>query len=435
MNRYRFGIIGILLAILIYAHAFSADVFRTGDKLTMELEEVALPVVLNMIAKQYDLNLVLSNDVSGEVTLRLNQVDIQTALEALLYPNGYNYYIKDDIIIVKAESQNAYDELQSDVITLHYIDPSAAVKALEAMKSDKGKIIILNKQSDTYSANNSEKYSPNSIFITDYPSVVKKMLGIIEQMDVEEKLISIKVRIIETKVDAERNVGLSWPTSVTTGIANSSSSSTGDATTTTTDGTTDQFSLSKNLNNGGWTWGTLSVSELQTVLHLLEQNGNSKLLSDPHITTLENHQAEIRIETVIPIQTINRFTEAAATQDIVTFYDEEVGISLIVTPRINGNGKITLDVQPKIEDIIGFSGTEGQQKPITSSRSVDTRITVLDGETAVLGGLLKENKIEQVQKVPFLGHIPLLGGLLFTKKSEETETSDLIIMITPTIVQ
>ena len=173
---------------------------------------------------------------------------------------------------------------------------------------------------------------------------------------------------------------------------------------------------------------------MNAVLSLLESSGNSKLISDPHLTTLENHEAEIKIATVIPIPTVTRFTEGAATQDIQTFYDEEVGISLVVTPRISEDGQITLEVVPTVSDIIGYVGSQDSQKPVTSSRSVNTRITVQDGETAALGGLLKEDTIDKQQKVPFLGSIPLLGKIFFTSRSKEKSSTDLIILITPKIM-
>lgn len=171
------------------------------------------------------------------------------------------------------------------------------------------------------------------------------------------------------------------------------------------------------------------------MLDFLKQNGKSKLISNPRITATENHESEIKVSTIIPIQTLNRFSEGAVIQDIVSFQDQEVGISLKVTPRINEEGKITLDVFPQIEDIIGFTGPANNQRPITASRSIRTRITVNDGESVALGGLLKEDDIKRVSRVPLLGHIPILGRLLFTNTSTEKSTTDLIILITPRIVQ
>ncbi len=393
--------------------------------LSLELEAVPVEVVLQMLAQQNDLNLVVSGDVSGDVTLRLDQVNVTTALRAILSPLGCNYYVTDGVIVVKPLSTDAPDELVSKALTLKFIDPTTAQKALESRRSAKGQIVILDKATDERGEN--RRYQANRLLITDIPAVVEEMLRLVNDIDQPERLISIEARIIESKVDSKTKLGFLWPSMIEATLGSSDSVTSGLLT-----GGGDAGRL--DLNAGGWTWGTLSVTQLRAVLDLLEQSGNSKLISDPHITTLENHEAEIKVETVIPIATINRFTEGAAVQDIVTFQDEEVGISLKVTPRITGDGRITIDVNPTVEDIIGFSGPAENQKPITASRSIRTRITVADGETAALGGLLKEDEIVQRHKIPVLGSIPLLGGLLFTNTSTDKTTTDLIILITPRIM-
>jgi type II secretory pathway component GspD/PulD (secretin) len=91
-------------------------------------------------------------------------------------------------------------------------------------------------------------------------------------------------------------------------------------------------------------------------------------------------------------------------------------------------------VYPQVEDIIGYAGPADNQKPITASRSLSTTVTVNDGETVALGGLLKETDIVQKQKFPVLGYIPVIGSLFFTNKSTEKTTTDLIILITPRIM-
>jgi len=320
-------------------------------------------------------------------------------------------------------------------VTLKYLSPATAKEALIPLLSSKGNLVILQKENQ---AGQSGPYIPNKLHIVDLPSSVEQMLRVIDEMDKPERMISITVKIIENQIDSNSKLGLSWPTALSTSLGGGSiteTSSESDGSSSASESTAlDGVLGNYNPNSGNWVWGTLSIAEVQVVLDLLETSGNSKLLSDPHITTLENHEAVIKIETIIPIPTVSRFTEGAATQDIQTFYDEEVGISLVVTPRISEDNMITLDVAPKIEDIIGFTGSQDAQKPITISRSVRTRITVANGETAILGGLLKENLIEKEQKVPLLGSIPLLGKLLFTSKSEEKTTTDLIILITPRIL-
>ncbi|MCP4703234.1 MAG: type II and III secretion system protein, partial [candidate division Zixibacteria bacterium] len=151
------------------------------------------------------------------------------------------------------------------------------------------------------------------------------------------------------------------------------------------------------------------------------------------ITTLNNYEAEIEVTTIIPIQTINRFSEGGSVQDIVSFQDEEIGITLKVTPHITENDEIMLDVKPSVAEIIGYSGPIDSQKPITSQRSVNARIIVKNNETAVLGGLMKENKIETVQKVFLLGSIPIIGNL-FKHKTTQVNNTELLILITPTIL-
>jgi len=398
-----------------------------GRKLSLALEEMPITSALNMIATQNGLNLVVAGDVSGTVTVRLENVDVATALDAILTANGYNYFVKDNVIVVKPVTSDAAGELESRVVTLKYVSPVTAEKAVASVKSARGSVTILDRESENTPSGG--KYHANRIVVTDYPSLVNRLISVIEEIDIPERSIMIEARIIETTIDARTNLGLSWPTALTARLSDD------DATSAITDATDRSSAGVYDPQTGDWTWGKLSVGEVNWILNLLEKDGNSRLVSDPRITTLENHEAVFKFETIIPIQTINRFTEGAATSDIVTFEDEEVGISLRVLPRINEGSTITMDVEPRVEDIIGYTGPSGNQKPITASRSISARITVNDGETVALGGLLKENEIENVQRVPLLGHIPLLGSWLFSSKSTEKNSTDLLILITPHILK
>ncbi len=425
MKRSKWSVMTFIILMLLFTlNTFSSPI-DPDKRLTLNMEEVPIQSVLNMIAKQHNLNLVISGNVSGEISLRLEDVNINTALETILGPMGYNFYIKDDVIIVKPYENFASGELESRSVTLRYIDPETVVKALESIKSIKGKVVVLEKNTKSQTVN----YKANRVLLVDFPHVVIEMIALIDKIDLPERVISIEAKIIETQIDNKSEIGFSWPTSLSASLGQSGSESTEEAF-SGSDG-----SGTYDPNSGSWTWSTMTVGQMGLVLNMLEQNGNSKLLSDPRITTLENHEAVIKIETIIPIATVSRFTEGSATSDIVTFQDQEVGISLTVTPRINEDGRITLTVFPKVEDIIGYTGPIDSQKPITTSRSIQTTITVNDGETAVLGGLLKEDIIEIEYKVPLLGHIPLLGKLLFTTKKEEKTTKDLIILITPKILE
>jgi len=396
--------------------------------ISLELDAVPISTVLQMIASQNKLNIVISDEVEGEVSLNIRNVPIETALEAILIPNGFNYYVQNDVVIIKPIDINLVEELSSHVMTLKYLNPATAKKVFAPLLSPKGKITIVSKDGD-----GDLKYSPNRILITDLPRIVEELVVLVNELDIRERIVSIKVRIIETKVDSKSRMGFVWPTSISMklGADVESSESTDQTSETSTSGITGSYDL----HRGKWTWGTLTADQLRSVLDLLNQNGNSKLVSDPYITTMENHQAEIVVETRIPIPTINRFTEGASVSDILTFQDEKIGLTLNVTPRISEEGLIALDVFSQIEDIIGYSGPSDNQKPITASRSIRTRISVNDGETAALGGLLKEDDILLEQRLPLLGSIPIIGKLLFTNTSKEKATTDLTILITPQIVE
>jgi type IV pilus secretin PilQ/predicted competence protein len=404
------------------------DTMKTGS-ITLELDDVPLVSVLNMIASQNRLNLVISGDVKGDVTMRLENVNVATALDAVLTANGYNYFLKDDIIVVKTAEAEAAGELDSRLLTLKYLDPITAKKALESRISAKGKVVVLDLTQQ--GATGQSTYQANRLLVTDYPNLLDGLVALVEAMDIPERTILIEAKIIETTLDSKSSLGIVWPHQVETKLTGAEI----DTKSETTAGTSVSNAGYYNPTDGRWTWGKLTVTELSVVLNALNQDGNSRLVSDPRITTLENHEAEFKFETIIPIQTVNRFTEGAATSDIVTFEDKEVGISLKVTPRINENGQVTMDVAPKVEDIIGYAGSTENQKPITASRSIQTRITVADGETVALGGLIKENNIETIQRVPLLGHIPIIGRLLFSSKKMEKTSTDLTILITPHILK
>jgi type IV pilus secretin PilQ/predicted competence protein len=420
-------IIGLFLGATAYGQ------MPKGQTLSLSLEDVPITTALNMIAAQNGLNLVVAGEVSGRVTLRLENVEVATALDAILVANGYNYFLKDNVIVVKSASSDAAGELESRVVNLKYVSPTTAEKAITALKSARGSVAILDRasaQTGQGGTTPGNAYFANRIVVTDYPGLVDRLVAVVTQIDLPERSIMIEAKIVETTIDAESNLGLSWPTALTGTVSDNKASSASSSTSTLTNaaGTYDP-------NNGSWTWGKLSVGEVQMILQMLEKNGNSRLVSDPRITTLENHEAVFKFQTIIPIQTINRFTEGSSTSDIVTFQDEEIGISLRVVPRINEGGTLTLEVEPTVEDILAYAGTGDNKKPIKASRTIHTTITVNDGESVALGGLLKETEIENIQRVPILGHIPLIGSWLFSSKSKEKSSTDLLILITPHILE
>jgi len=421
----KYLVLLILFPTLLYGT--SVDLSR---KISLQFERVSISTILTMLAQQNNLNIVQSSELTEEVSLQLDNVALSDALDALLSSNGYNYYFAGDIIVVKPIEMNAPGELVSKAVFLNYITPAAAVNVIENILSAKGKVKVV--ESPTEAAGQKTKAAmPTQIIVVDFPGNIDKVLTLINEIDVPQQQLAIKVRMIETNIDNERNIGISWPTNLSARLHGIVSSS--DTAGSSSSGTNAEAMGQMQLPDGAWEWGRLSVNETNVILNFLDQNGNSKLISDPHITTMNNYEAEIKVTTIVPIQTINRFSEGGSVQDIVTFQDEEIGITLRVTPHICNDDEIILDVHPSVAEIIGYSGPIDNQKPITSQRSVSAKITVRNNETAAIGGLMKENKIESVQKVFGLGSIPIIGHL-FKHKTIESSNTELLILITPTIL-
>lgn len=424
MRRYKLLVLTAVCVVGMYTFC-AGNPINVETPVSLNFDDTPIPTILKMVASQNGLNMVVSSAVEGRISINLSDVTLKTALDAILLPNGYNYYINENVIVVKEADQKVYGECIPRTYNLIYIDASRAAAAIKPILSSQGQVILLSPESQ--SSDPDENQSGSQLVVVDYPGVHDEIAQLLSQIDRRKRQVAVEVKLIETNLTDDEKLGINWPKSVEASITGVKSPS------QTLYGASASEAAVMPLETGDWQLGYLSVHQLSVVLDYLQQRSHTKLLSNPRLTTMDNETAEIKIQTVIPIQTINRFSEGAVIQDVVTFQDEEVGISLKVTPRINGDSAITMRVTPVVEEIIGYVGTSDNKKPITSQRTITTTVTVQDNETLVLGGLLKENRLESKDKVFLLGSIPILGGL-FTNTSVEDQTTDLLIMITPKII-
>ncbi|MCX6827458.1 MAG: hypothetical protein NTV06_09400 [candidate division Zixibacteria bacterium] len=421
IRKTSITLIGLLL---LYSLSWGEPV-DLSQRFSVQFENVPISAVLNLIAEQYNLNIVQAMRIDDKISIRLDNVVLEDALKAILLSNGYNYYFSGNIMVVKPLDKTAMGETVAQTFTLNYISPAAAMNSIADLLSSKGKVKAVEDLGGSTKSGIVPR--PSQIIVVDLPEAMEKITAFIKEIDKAEPLIGIEVKMVEINMDKEKTIGINWPTSLSTvagGLAVNSNDTSSSA--------SNKALAQTELSGGKWQWGRLSVQEVGAVIDFLNTSGNSKLISDPKITTLNNHEAEIKVTTIYPIATINRFSDQGSVTDVVTFQDQEVGITLLVTPHIADGNRILLDVQPTVAEIVGFTGKDQNQKPITSKRSLKTKIEVKSGETAVLGGLLRENKIESDQSVFLLGSLPIIGNL-FHHKSTKTSTTDLVIFITPII--
>jgi general secretion pathway protein D len=193
--------------------------------------------------------------------------------------------------------------------------------------------------------------------------------------------------------------------------------------------------------------GTLNPTQLVSALRIMQARGNSKLLSSPQVTTMDNHQAETEVVTTVYIEGMtNQSNQSNQSTGITpqlnnfnsgfinlnTVQEKDIGIKLQVTPRINEGDRITLVVNATVEALLSAAEVS-TDKPRSTKRTVRTQVTVDNGSTAIIGGLIAENVIENIKFIPILSAIPIIGKL-FQSTSTEIEQRELLIFITPTVV-
>ena len=379
--------------------------------------------ILMLIGELTGLNIVISPAVKDTITATLENVSVKAALDAILKPNGYNYFVQENIIIVKGIDTEMVGELETVVVKLKYINSEDLSGALDAVMSSRGKL-----QSFTpLVTSQSTKGASNIIVISDVQENIAHILNMIDQLDVAIPNINIAVRFIETNLDTTRGHGIDWSkAAVQLG------------------GTTDTSLSMINFNN--ITIATLNPVQLTSALRIMQARGQSKLLSSPQVTTLDNHEAETETVTTVyiegnmnssqnqynqgnqPSQSSNSFGNFATNQ----VSEKDIGIKLKVTPRINEGTKITLLVDATVEALLSAAEIN-TDKPRSTKRTVKTQVTVKDGDTAIIGGLIAENVLENKKFVPIISGIPFFGQI-FQSTSIEKEQRELLIFITPNVI-
>jgi len=411
-----------------------ADTKFLDQKMSINMKNSDIKNVLMLIGELTGLNIVISPAVKDTVTANLEGVTVRTALDAILQPNGYSYFVRENIIIVKTTKTEMVGELETVIIKLKYISSNGLEAPLTAVMSKRGKMqsfmpLIAGAGSG---AGNSDA---NIIVISDMQDNIPPIMKMIAELDKPIPNINIAIRFIETQLDTSRGIGLDWsrrPLQL--------------------GGTTDSLSADWPISMNNMTIATLSPIQFMSAMDIMEAEGKSKLLSSPQVTTLDNHEASTDVVTTVYIEgNIQKNTQNNNMSQYRTdnqgnlvsnqfgsmnflnqITEKDIGIKLTVTPRINHVSKITLVVNASVEALLGAAEVT-TDKPRSTKRTVKTQVTVTDGDTVILGGLITENTIENKKYIPVLSSLPLLGRF-FQSTAIEKEQRELLIFITPSII-
>lgn len=471
---------------------------KHSSKITLELKGVDILDVLKVLSKKSGLNIVAGKNVRGQVTLFLQDVDVWDALKIVLETSDLAYEKKGDIIkvITEADYEARYgrpyeDKTVTEVIQLKEAKVQVASEMLNQIKSTVGKIIVDESTNsmiiiDTPEAlmsmkkavqsidvalkskifelryataeeietKLSEMITPNvgmlkvdsrtnKVFVADIPSKIEQIEKMIRTFDEKPLQVLIDAKIIEVVLEDEYALGIDWD--LVFRSTNNRNLSYG----TNALGGVDIPSSGgpiAGLDSSDLAVFTINSSDndFSAVISAIEGMGKTNTLSNPRVAVLNNEEASIAVATRQPFvsQTVVQGDSTSTTADNVEFVD--VGVTLSVVPSITMDDFILMAVKPAVSNAgtpLTLSSTDanGQQFtrtviPVVTSQEVETKVIVKSGTTIVLGGLIQDSQSVKQKKVPLLGDIPWIGSA-FRNKSDDFKKTELVVFITPYILQ
>ena len=425
-----------------------------GEKLSLNFQNIEVRSVLQVIADFTGLNIITSDTVTGNITLRLKDVPWDQAMDIIIQNKGLAMRKIGNVITVapadevaakekaQLEAINAITDLapiRTEAFTLKYIKAADFKKLIEDSKSggssggqDQSNRGILSKRGSIVA-----EVRTNTVFIQDNDKNLEQIQAFINKIDVAVKQVMIESRLVladdefakelgarfgvqhAAKSDGGNNalsIGGTLSNGVSTGLGTGS---------TTINGNT---GLNSNLPVGN-AFGSIAFSLLRLPaglllnleLSALESDKRGKVVSSPRVTTANQQKAKIAQGVEIP------YTVTTLGTSTTTFRKAE--LSLEVTPQITPDEKIIMDLFVS-KDSQGQSTTNG---PVINTQNVQTQVLVANGETAVLGGIYQETQRNDVDKVPFFGDLPVIGNA-FKHRTKQEDRTELLIFITPKIM-
>ncbi len=418
--------------------------------ISMDFQDASLKDILKIFSIQSGLNFIASESVQErKITIYMDKVAIQDAMNKLFKANGLSYDLdkESNIFIVKDWGKPQIETITKVFNLKHATVSSSALK--EEMQTDMG---VTTSSSSTTSGRWTsetdvgitkavkkilseygsliEDYRTNSLVITDTPSKIAVITDLIAALDVSVPQVLLEVEMLDVTKKTTEKLGFDFSDSIT--------------------GTLTPASISTMFPMNPWgnaasgagviTNGSVAGNAFSVVLDFIKTQTDTKYLARPKILTLNNETSEIKIATNEAIG-INTTTTGTTASTSATAERSETGVILRVTPQVNTDtGEVTLFIYPKVSSATDTSSlTANGQSYIFKNpeeRSTKSIVRVKDGETIILGGLLRHESNQVISKVPILGDIPILGRLLFTNKNKDKDTErELLVFITPRILK
>lgn len=466
-----------------YEFQLPADIQKQlSQHITLDLRGIHVLDVLKYISEKTGINVVASQNIDARVNLFLKDVTVSNAFEIILLSSNLAFRIKEGIFYVMTDEEYTalYGEPYRDqrhikIVQLKYTDATKAGEILGGVKSAVGKIIVdkqtatlvlidmpekiqlmedtlekidiptverqlpteevvfelsYNKAADLQAqiqslltagvGTSKVDEKTNRIFVSDFPHAVKKIRKLIEAFDRKTREVYIEAKMVQVRLNNEYKMGIEWEHDKTKvqKIGEFPMSTTNNAT-----------------SYGRLIIGDLGRQDFQATINMLESFGKTKTLAAPQLTVEHNQEASILVGTreAFVTSTVSQASSTTTTSESVTFVD--VGVKLKLQPTINQDNFISLKITPEVSSVgRTITTSNANQIPIVDTTQASTQVLVKDGHTVVIGGLMKDEVSKTINKFPVLGDMPMVGALFRSNDDNITKT-ELIIFLTPHIVQ
>ena len=417
-----------------------------GEKLSLNFQDIEVRSVLQLIADFTNLNLVASDTVDGRITLRLQNVPWDQALDLILKTKGLDKRQVGNVLMVAPADEIANRErlelensrqvselapMQTEFIQVNYAkaaDISELLSAEQGLLSSRGSVTVDSRT--------------NTLLIQDTAAKLDAVRSALIYLDKPVRQVMIEARIVIASTDFERNLGIKWGGGTAYARGNTQFSAggsqstlgdlnpTGNAQTNQTTARTINFPGGLVVDMGvanpttSFALGLLTDEGLlELELSALESDGLSEVVSQPKLVTADGQTARIESGVEIPYR-------EASSSGAATISFKDAVLSLEVTPQITPDDRIIMDLKVN-KDSVGqiFEGV-----PSVDTREIQTQVLVENGETIVLGGVYEIESVDATTKTPFLGDVPYLGRL-FKRTEKKEEKTELLIFITPRLIK
>ncbi len=424
----------------------------SGRRMDLDFKDIDIHNVLRLLADVGQVNIITADNVSGFVTIKMKNVPWDQALDVVLQSKGLGMVRQGNIIrvaplaqlekeremaIARRRQELQLAPLETRLIPVSYASAEELQQRAQEVLSSRGSIAVDGRT--------------NVLIARDVTGTLDQVEELIRSLDTQTPQVLVEARIVEATSRYLRDLGIQWggdasfsaATGNPTGLAFPSSIGlTGGASDndTPTAGLSPfqaavqnpNFAVNLPATVGAGSGGALGLTlgsvdsnfNLNLRLSAAEQTGMVRILSSPRILTLDNHEARISQGTLIP------FSQVSAQGVQTTF--QEAKLQLLVQPHVTADGSVAMHVKIN-RDEPDFNQTSARGDPTILKREAETDLLVMDGHTAVIGGIYTRNTGKNVDQVPFFGDIPLLG-LLFQRRRSTDQRGELVIFLTPRIV-